>query len=231
MAVRIDGAADAASGKKYTYPYTAPRTACALRSAPGRPSSTDQPAQCHGPLQDTCVSTAVAGTAHTCPHLPAGAGQNCPQTAVAPRHRQGSALPAWQGCSLRGKSSLTLHGFPTARIPQNALKGLNPTSLTTMLTHCLRANRCHLLREITGKEHPKGHCRQDSKFRTSVPRAERRCTPSAQGYRPLSPTATHGLLLKPSLHARRHPRDGSLCVQTRNESYARSGGACRAGRT
>jgi len=37
MAVRIDGAADAALGKKHTCPYTAARTACALRSAPGSP--------------------------------------------------------------------------------------------------------------------------------------------------------------------------------------------------
>jgi hypothetical protein len=34
----------------------------------------------------------------------------------------------------------------------------------------------------------------------------------------LSPTATHGLLLKPSLHARRYPRDVPVCLQPRNGS-------------
>ena len=125
-------------------------------------------------------------------------------------------------------SSLATHVFPFARIPENTLEGSPmpsvspPCSLTALHEPMPIPPRHH------GDRTPIAHCRQDSTSRPSVPRAERRSTPSARGDPPQPPIATHRLLLNPSFHARRHPRDVSLCNQTRNGSYARSGGACRA---
>jgi hypothetical protein len=214
--------------RNHRYPYTAPRTASAKRT--GRPPPTDLPAHHLGPLQDRCASTVVAGSCRA--KLPADGGPAW--------YRQRPALPALLGHECApgitflqdnvhaGTTSLATHAFPFARIPEKTLEGLTmpfvspPCSLTALHEPMPIPPRDH------GDRTPIAHCRQNSTSRPSVPRAERRCTPPARGYPPLPPIATHRLLLKPSFHARRHPHDVSVCVQTRNESYARSGGACRA---
>jgi hypothetical protein len=117
-----------------------------------------------------------------------------------------------------------VHAFPAAYIPKKTMEGFNPPSLPTMLTHCLCANRCHLLREITKKK-----TRYHTATRTAHPaylslglsgdaRAQH------EAFRPLSPTATHGLLLKPSFLARRHHGDVSVCVYIRMDGMHALGG-------
>ena len=117
----------------------------------------------------------------------------------------------------RNTGSLTAQASPSTRTPENTPEELNTSSHHPAHAHSqpLRAPvpTHRWVIKGDGVKHRIGHSRQDSPSRTSVPETQRRCTPTAPGYRALSPTATLGLLLKPSFHARRHPCEVSLSVQ------------------